>query len=120
MAESTKGTVGIRNLNYLNVKENPKNRCQGSLGVDEHRHTKFRAPEWGIARCNHNQATEIYIDGRPKAKSSLLDVTNESLRLRLDPADFSGKTQIVVTAKNPEPDDGESQPLTISVSQPGA
>ncbi len=40
--------VGVRNRNYLNVKNNPQNPWQGSAGADARGHTIFRAPEWGL------------------------------------------------------------------------
>jgi hypothetical protein len=77
------------------------------------------ASELTITGEGFNQAMEIYIDHQLQPKSSLLEVTKESLRLRLDPADLFEKTHIVVIAENAEPGGGESQPLTIPVSQPG-
>jgi peptidoglycan hydrolase-like protein with peptidoglycan-binding domain len=41
-------TVGIRNKNYLNVKNNPADPWQGSIGTDPHGHTVFSAPEYGL------------------------------------------------------------------------
>lgn len=41
-------TTGIRNRNYLNIKNNPKNPWQGFVGTDDRGHTIFRAPEWGL------------------------------------------------------------------------
>jgi hypothetical protein len=77
------------------------------------------ASELTITGEDFNQAMEIYIDRQLKPKSSLLGVTEESLRLQLDSADLFEKTHIAVIARNPEPGGGESQPLTIPVSQPG-
>jgi hypothetical protein len=41
-------TVGQRNYNYLNVKNNPANPWQGLQGVDEHGHTIFISPAYGL------------------------------------------------------------------------
>ena len=75
--------------------------------------------ELTITGRGFNRTTEIYIDDQLKAKTSLLQVTSRSLTLRLDSKDLFEKPKIVIKARNPEPGGGESQPLTISVSQAG-
>lgn len=43
-----KKTLGIRNNNYLNVKNKPSNPWKGSIATDKRGHAKFSDPEWGI------------------------------------------------------------------------
>jgi hypothetical protein len=45
---ATKSTLGIRNKNYLNVKNNPSNPWKGSISTDSRGHAKFSDPAWGI------------------------------------------------------------------------
>ncbi len=40
--------VGIRNHNYLNVKNTPGNPWKESIGTDSRGHAQFSSPEWGI------------------------------------------------------------------------
>ena len=76
------------------------------------------ASELSITGGGFSEATEIYVDDQPKAKSSLLEVTDKTLRIRFDPAELFDKTQIVVKARNPAPGGGESR-LAIPVLEPG-
>ncbi len=41
-------SVGIRNHNYLNVKNTPANPWKESIGTDGRGHAQFSSPEWGI------------------------------------------------------------------------
>lgn len=43
-----KQTVGIRNNNYLNVKNNPQNPWKGSVGSDDRGHAVFDDPAFGL------------------------------------------------------------------------
>lgn len=56
-------TLGIRNNNYLNIKNNPRKPWQGLESVDPHGHTVFRSPEWGLRAAIINLRTYWFAYG---------------------------------------------------------
>jgi hypothetical protein len=63
--------------------------------------------------------TVATVNGRTKPATSVLEVGETSLRLRLEPGDLVERKTIDVRLSNPQPNGGDSDEVSIAVSQAG-
>lgn len=60
--------------------------------------------------------SEVLVNGRPVPPDGVLEVTENSLRIRVEPADLVDADALEITVRNPPPGGGESEKLTIPIA----